>query len=138
MRVAVVSTHPIQYHTRWFQKLAGRIDLKVYYALLPDEQQQAVGFGARFVWDIPLLDGYDWELLPNKRRSPSLRGFFGSSAPAIHSRLADWKPDVVIITGWQALPLLQTLWAAMRLGIPRIVRGDSNAFRPRPWRIRQM
>ncbi|MEK6285237.1 MAG: glycosyltransferase [Acidobacteriota bacterium] len=140
MKVAVVSPHPIQYHTPWFQKLAAQehVDLKVYYALLPDQRQQGVGFGEAFAWDIPLLEGYDWELIPNKRRSPSLRGFFRSSTPAIYSLLARAKPDVVIITGWQALPLLQALWAAIRLGIPRIVRGESNGLRPRPSPVRAL
>jgi len=138
MKIAVVTTHPIQYYTPWFQGLAAeqQAELKVYYALLPDEQQQSVGFGKAFAWDIPLLEGYDWELIPNRRSSPSLRGFFKSSTPAIHSLLAQARPDVVIITGWQSLPLLQALHAAKRLGIPRIVRGESNALRTRPWWVR--
>ncbi len=138
MKVAVVSTHPIQYHSPWFQKLAKQVDLKVYYAVLPDQQQQGVGFGEAFAWDIPLLEGYDWQLIPNARKSPSLQGFFRSSTPAIYSTLADAKPDALIITGWQSLPLLQALWAAMRLGIPRIVRGDSNPLRPRTGSIRAL
>lgn len=138
MKIAIVSTHPIQYHTPWFQRLAGekQVDLKVYYAFLPDRHQQGVGFGVAFSWDIPLLEGYEWEAVPNKRKTPSLTGFFSSSTPAIYSRLEKERPDVVIITGWQSLPLLQALWAAVKLGIPRIVRGESNALRKRAWRAR--
>jgi len=137
MRVAVVSTHPIQYHTPWFRELSRQnLELKVYYALLPDERQQGVGFGEAFAWDIPLLDGYEWELIPNKKPAPNLQGFFGSSTPEIHKILAKAKPDALIITGWQSLPLLQALWAANRLEIPRIVRGDSNALRSRPRLVR--
>jgi glycosyltransferase involved in cell wall biosynthesis len=137
MKVAIVSTHPIQYHTPWFRELARRnIDLTVYYALLPDQQQQAVGFGEPFVWDIPLLEGYQWELLPNRRKKPSLDGFFRSSTTAIYSKLADSAPDVVILTGWQSLPLLQALWAAVRLRIPCILRGESNGLRSRPLLVR--
>ena len=138
MKVAVVSTHPIQYQTPWYQKLAAQeqIELTVYYALIPDNEQQGVGFDVPFAWDIPLLEGYAWELLPNKRKSPNLRGFFASSTPAIYSILKKTRPDVVIITGWQSLPLLEALWASMRLGIKRIVRGDSNALRKRPWLVR--
>ena len=138
MKLAIVATHPIQYYTPWFQRLAARkdVELKVYYALLPDAQQQGVGFGEAFAWDIPLMEGYDWELIPNKRKSASLRGFFRSSTPAIHRLLAESRPDVVIITGWQSLPLLQALWAAIRLGIPRIVRGESNGLRSRPLLVR--
>lgn len=112
------------------------ISLKVFYALLPDEQQQGAGFGVPFTWDIPTLEGYRWEALPNSARSPSLSGFFGSSTPDIYKIFAKEKPDVVIITGWQSLPLLQALWACMRLRIPRIIRGESNALRRRPGWIR--
>jgi glycosyltransferase involved in cell wall biosynthesis len=136
MKVAAVCTHPIQYYSPWFKALAARIDLKVYYALQPDQHQQSVGFGGAFSWDVPLLEGYDWELLPNTRANPSLRGFLRSSTPAIYSRLARWIPDAVIITGWQALPLIQANVAAMRLGIPRVLRGESNSLRRRPPLVR--
>jgi glycosyltransferase involved in cell wall biosynthesis len=140
MKVAVVSTHPIQYYSPWFQRLAKKpgLELKVYYALLPDQHQQGVGFGQSFAWDIPLLEGFDWELMPNKRQSPSLKGFLRSSTPAIHSLLADSRPDAVIITGWQSLPLIQALIACTRLRIPRVVRGESNALRERPWSVRRL
>lgn len=135
-KVAIIATHPIQYQVPWFQKLAEQVDLTVYYALLPDAQQQGVGFGVPFTWDIPMLDGYEWRVVPNRRPSPSLQGFFASSIPAIHSLLSESKPDVAIITGWHALPLLQALWACIRLRIPRIVRGESNGFQKRRFRTR--
>ncbi|MFN0111804.1 MAG: glycosyltransferase family 4 protein [Blastocatellia bacterium] len=135
-KVAIITTHPIQYQVPWFQKLAEQVELTVYYALLPDAEQQGVGFGVAFKWDIPMLEGYEWRVIPNKRTSPSLRGFFASSTPAIYSLLSETNPDVVIITGWHALPLLQALWACIRLGIPRIVRGESNGLRKRAYRTR--
>ena len=137
-KVAIIATHPIQYQVPWFQRLAEQVELTVYYALLPDAEQQGVGFGVPFKWDIPMLEGYEWRVVPNKRASPSLRGFFSSSIPAIYSLLSEAKPDVVIITGWHALPLLQALWACLRLGIPRIVRGESNGLRKRPFRTRML
>jgi glycosyltransferase involved in cell wall biosynthesis len=138
MKVVIVATHPIQYQVPWFQGLAARkqIDLEVYYALMPDQNQQGVGFGLSFAWDIPMLEGYKWRVVPNKRSEPSLRGFFASSTPGIYSLLAEDKPDAVIITGWNSLPLLQALWACMRLGIPRIMRGESNSMNGRPWMVR--
>lgn len=137
-KVFIIATHPIQYQVPWFRMLAARkeISLKVFYAILPDQQQQGGGFGIPFSWDIPMLEGYEWQALPNSVRSPSLHGFFGSSTPAILSIFRRERPDAVIITGWQSLPLLQALWACIRLGIPSIVRGESNAMRSRPWRVR--
>jgi len=137
-RVAIVATHPIQYQVPWFQALARRpeLELKVYYALLPDAAQQGIGFGVAFQWDIPLLEGYEWEPLPNARARPRLGRFFGSSTPAILGRLREWRPAAVVITGWNAAPLVQALAACGRLRIPAIVRGESNALRRRPVAVR--
>lgn len=138
MKVAIVATHPIQYHIPWFQGLAAQagVELKVYFAMLPTREQQGVGFNVPFTWDIPMLEGYEWEVLPNAVAKPQLGTFRGSSVPSIRRILAANRPDAVIITGWHALPLLQALWACIRLGIPRLVRGESNTMRSRPLRIR--
>jgi glycosyltransferase involved in cell wall biosynthesis len=111
--------------------------LKVYYGLLPNLRQQGVGFGVPFEWDIPMFDGYDWEILPNAAVTPSLDGFFKSRVRGVERILAKEKPDVAILTGWHALPLLQALRAAVAMNIPRLVRGDSNTMRPRPWWLRR-
>lgn len=135
MKVAVFSTHPIQYQVPWFRKLSKQdgIQLRVYYGHLPDQKQQGIGFGVPFSWDVPLLEGYEWEVLPNKRKSPTLDGFFSSSTPSVYEVLRDARPTVAILTGWNSLVLLQTLRACISLRIPRIVRGESNSMRSRPW-----
>jgi len=134
IRVALFATHPIQYHIPWFQWLAAapELDFKVFFGLLPDAAQQGVGFGVGFQWDIPLLDGYRWELLPNVAKAPSLGTFGGCDTPEVGRVLRDWRPDVAILTGWNSKMLVQAWWACIRLGIPRIVRGESNHLAPRP------
>lgn len=137
-RLAIFATHPIQYQVPWFQKLAvqDQIDLKVYFALLPDARQQGTGFGKAFQWDIPMLEGYSWTALENVRRKPELSSFWGVSTPNVHRVLRGDRPDAVLLTGWNALPLMQALWASRRLAIPRIARGESNALRSRPSWVR--
>jgi glycosyltransferase involved in cell wall biosynthesis len=139
-RLAIIATHPIQYAVPWFQRLALQPDLEVvvYYALMPTPAQQGAGFGMSFAWDVDLLGGYRWELLDNAARHPSLDRFLGCRTPTVARSLARWKPDVALITGWQALSLLEGLWASMRLRIPRIVRGDSNAMQPRRRVVRML
>jgi glycosyltransferase involved in cell wall biosynthesis len=134
MRLGIVASHPVQYQVPWYRALAARedVDLTVYYALLPTPEQQGVGFGERFAWDVQLLDGYRWQALPNTARAPSLDGFLASRTPAVTEVLEADRPDAVIVSGWNALPLLQAVWAGGRLGIPLLVRGDSNALRSRP------
>jgi glycosyltransferase involved in cell wall biosynthesis len=140
MRLGVVASHPVQYQVPWYRALAAleELELTVYFALLPTPEQQGVGFGESFAWDVPLLDGYRWVALQNSARSPSLRGFFASRTPEVGAVLERDRPDAVIVSGWQSLPLLQALGACRRLGIPCLVRGESSALRPRPWWMRAL
>ena len=77
MRVAVVTTHPIQYQVPWLQKLSAQpnIDLNVYFAMIPDAVEQGREFGVAFDWDVPLLEGYQYQVLENRAREPSLTRF---------------------------------------------------------------
>lgn len=140
MKVAILATHPIQYQIPWFQALAAQpgLSVQVYYAMLPDQQQQGIGFGVSFNWDIPMFEGYSWTALENVSRKPGLGTFFGASTPGIGETLTANRPDAMIITGWQSFSLLQGLWACKRLRIPLIVRAESNALRERPWWIRML
>ena len=135
MRLGIVASHPVQYQVPWYRALAAReeVDLTVYYALLPTPAQQGVGFGEQFAWDVPLLDRYRWQALPNAARAPSLDGFLASRTPAVTEVLEADRPDAVIVSGWHALPLLQATRACRRLGIPCLVRGESSGLRRRAW-----
>ena len=133
IRLAIVTTHPIQYQVPWFRALAANpsVDLTVFFALLPDARQQGDGFGVCFEWDIPLLEGYTNQLLENVARCPGVDHFTGCDTPAIGTTLAGGHFDAVIVNGWVVKTCLQTLWACRRLGIPCLVRGESNALRHR-------
>ena len=135
--MALFATHPIQYQVPWFQALAAHpgLALKVFFGQVPNAIQQGVGFGVGFQWDIPMLEGYESEVLENVARPASLGAFGGCDTPQVSQRLRDWKPDLAILTGWQSKMLVQAWWACVRLGVPRIVRGESNAMLDRaPWK----
>jgi glycosyltransferase involved in cell wall biosynthesis len=138
MRLGIVASHPVQYQVPWYRALARELDLTVYYALLPSPEQQGVGFGENFAWDVPLLDGYRWTALPNAARAPSLSGFLASRTPGVTEVLRADRPDAVIVSGWHALPLLQATRACGRLGIPCLVRGESSGLWRRPWWARTL
>ena len=73
MRLAIVASHPIQYHAPLFRELAKRVDLTVFFAhrATPADQAKA-GFGVDFDWDIDLLSGYEHVFLHNVARNPGL------------------------------------------------------------------
>ena len=137
-RVLIVATHPIQYQVPWFQALAKveSIDFSVLFIQMPDAAQQGVGFDVPFKWDVPLLEGYRWQQVPDLHGRGGLQGFFASRIDGPTRLLRALKPNVVLVTGWHAWPLLQILLAARRLNVPVIMRGESNALRKRPWRVR--
>ena len=130
VRVALFATHPIQYQVPWFQALAQRpeLALKVFFGQVPDAIQQGVGFDVGFHWDIPMMEGYVSEVLENVAKRPALGGGAGCDTPHVARTLRHWKPDVAILTGWQSKMLVQAWWACVRLGVPRIMRGESTAM----------
>lgn len=132
-RLAIVETHPIQYKAPLFRRLAAdpRLDVTVYYALLPDAVQQGAGFGLAFEWDVPLLEGYRYEVLRNRARHPSVMTFSGCDTPEIRARLRATRPDAVLVNGWVTKTCIQALFACRRLCIPCLVRGEANLLRPR-------
>lgn len=132
-RLVIVETHPIQYKAPLFRLLAAdpRLDPIVCYAMIPDRTQQGDGFGVSFAWDLPLLEGYRYEVLENVAREPSVTRFDGCDTPDLHARLKELQPDAVMVNGWVAKTCLQALWACRRLGIPCLVRGEANLNRSR-------
>jgi len=133
-RVGLFTTHPVQYQVPWYRALGAHpdVDLTVFYCMLPDARQQGEGFGVAFQWDIPLLEGYRYEVLANRARRPSVIRFSGCDTPEIEDRVRDGGFDAFIVNGWVVKACLQALRACRRRGVPCIVRGESNALRPRP------
>ena len=132
-RVAIFATHPIQYQTPWFAALS-KVDglfAQVYYGMVPSSEQQGIGFDVPFEWDIPMLDGYEWKVLENRSKRPGLGHFFGIRVNGLARRLRHDNIKIAILTGWQSYFLIQVLVACRRLGIPILVRGDSNALHQR-------
>ncbi len=74
-RLAVVTTHPIQYYAPWFRRLASHpgLDLRVFYLWdFGVVEREDKGFGRTIRWDVPLLDGYASEFVPNVSRRPGI------------------------------------------------------------------
>jgi glycosyltransferase involved in cell wall biosynthesis len=78
-----------------------------------------------------MYDGYEWQVLDNDKKDPGVDSFFASRIRNMTEVLRSDRPDVLILTGWQGLPLLQALWSGVHLGIPRVVRGESSSLKSR-------
>ena len=139
-RVVAVASHPIQYQAPWFRALANSpdIDFSVLFVQQPDAREQGRGFGVAFEWDVPLLEGYRSQLVPQLRGRGGLAGFFAARIVRPVALVRQLRADVLLVTGWHVWPLIQLLLAARWAGVPVIMRGESNALRRRPWYVRAM
>ena len=102
-KLAIVSTHPIQYNAPWFQLLAarGQTDLKVFYTWSQSKVSVTDKvFGKEIKWDIPLLEGYDYEFVDNVAKRPGSHHFFGIDCPELINKLKHFEPDAILFFGW--------------------------------------
>lgn len=131
MRLTIVLTHPVQYFSPWFRYITAErradIDLTVLYGGVPTPEQQGIGFGTAFSWDIPVTDGYRFVVCAEASgRDFSSDRFFGVDVPDIDERIAATSPDAVIVTGWHSVMQTRALRGCRRRGIPVLYRGDST------------
>jgi len=135
VRLAVVISHPIQYYAPWFAHIASLpdIDLRVFYLWdFGVTSTRDRDFGVSLQWDVPLLEGYEHEFVPNASRDPGTHRFRGLDNPDLVERVAHWRPDVILLFGYTYVSHLRLLRARQLRNVPVILRGDSHdAGRPR-------
>jgi glycosyltransferase involved in cell wall biosynthesis len=103
------------------------IALKVFFTWhAGDAPVDDRGFQARFAWDIPLTEGYEFEAVPNVAREPGTHHFLGLRNPALASRVDAWAPDAVHVTGWAGQSHLALLHRLRSGAVPVLFRGDSH------------
>lgn len=127
IRLAIVVTHPIQYFTPMFRRLAERpeIELTVLYAdLMGTKPFQDPGFGQTFAWDVPLLEGYRCKVLRNYRPE-RVEGFFSFLTPGIVTEISKERYDAVVIFGWGHLTCWLAFLTSRLRGIPWMLYGDT-------------
>ncbi|PID92043.1 MAG: glycosyl transferase family 1 [Bacteroidetes bacterium] len=134
-RLAIISTHPIQYNAPLFRKLAAEpwLQLKVFYTWSQrrDEDRYDKDFGKEISWDIPLLEGYDYTFVPNHAKHPGNKGFKGIVCPSLIDEIRQWEASHLLVYGWN----FQAHLGAMRYfkgRIPVIFRGDSTLLDEQP------
>lgn len=129
MKLAVVSTHPIQYNAPWFQLLSEEegVEVKVFYTWEQSENSEKYdpGFGRVVKWDIPLLTGYDYSFVKNISTQPGSHHFKGIDNPSLNKEIENWGAEAVLVFGWAFKSHLKCL-RYFKNKIPVLFRGDST------------
>lgn len=131
-KLAIIATHPIQYQAPLWKKLAqsSLLKLKVFYANNHGSVESYDPlYGKSFTWDVPLLEGYEYEFL----RSIKIPGLPGPTACyfplGLQRRLIDGSYDAILIHGYMNGAAWAGYLAARKLEIPVFIRGDSHLIK---------
>lgn len=135
-RLAIVSTHPIQYYAPIFQELtrSAAVRPRVFFTWSQTADAAVVdpGFGRAITWDIPLLEGYEYEFVPNVASRPGTDHFWGLRNPGLTRAIETWGADAVLVFGWNTVSHLSAL-RYFKGRIPVFFRGDSTLLNRSSW-----
>jgi glycosyltransferase involved in cell wall biosynthesis len=132
MRLAIITTHPIQYYAPVFKQLAKQVDVKVFYTWGETSiAKHDPGFGKTIQWDIDLLAGYDYQWLNNTAADPGSHHFNGIVNPDIIDSVEAWQPDTILVYGWAYKSHLKVL-RHFKNKLPVLFRGDSTLLDEKP------
>jgi glycosyltransferase involved in cell wall biosynthesis len=126
-KLAIITTHPIQYYAPVFKLLHERqnINIKVFYTWGQESQHKHdPGFNKAISWDLPLLEGYPYEWVTNKSSRPGSQHFKGIVNPDLINQIKDYAPDAILLFGWAYHSHLKILRSSNK--IPIYFRGDST------------
>ncbi len=127
-KLAIISSHPIQYNAPMFALLAKSetIEPKVFYTWSQSREELFdKDFGKTIQWDIPLLEGYDYEFVENVSPDPGPKGYKGIVCPELNQKIKEWGANAILVFGWN----YQAHFRAMKYfkgKIPVHFRGDST------------
>lgn len=127
-RLAIITTHPIQYYAPWFALLANKpdIDVKVFYTWSQSkEDYYDPDFKQNIKWDIPLLEGYSYTFVRNTSKKPGANHFMGIKCPTLISEIEKWQATHILVFGWNYYAHLRVL-RYFKGKIPVWFRGDST------------
>lgn len=103
-KLAIITSHPIQYNAPLFKKLAEvpYLELLVFYTWGIDgaKIKYDPGFNQEIKWDLPLLDGYNYQFCYNVSKKPGSHHFSGIKTPKLISQIEEWGADIIWVWGW--------------------------------------
>jgi glycosyltransferase involved in cell wall biosynthesis len=133
MKLAIITTHPIQYYAPVFKLLheRGQIELKVFYTWGEGSQKSYdPGFNKTVKWDISLLDGYPHEWVKNTSVTPGSHNFKGVVNPELPQQIEAYNPDAILVYGWAYSGHLKAI-RYFKNKVPVYFRGDSTLLNER-------
>lgn len=123
IRLAIITTHPIQYQAPVWRYLGAfpEFEMRVFFASdfsvrgYIDRQ-----FGVSFKWDQPLTAGYDYEFLGHDVKA----GFFSMDGRRLRQSLEEFRPDVGLVCGYFPKYFPDAISQLKRMGAKVMMRAE--------------
>ncbi|RJX21285.1 MAG: glycosyltransferase family 1 protein [Desulforudis sp.] len=137
-KIAIITSHPIQYQAPLFRALAAEPDIDVTVFFGSNHGVSAKvdpGFGRTFAWDVPLLEGYRYVFLKNSRPGISVNDW-RLDGKELKTYFEQERYDAIVVFGWNKVLFWQAIWWGRRYELPLILRGESNLEHAQAWGVR--
>ena len=128
MSLAIIETHPVQYHApvyRELQRTWGIPVTAIYGSDFSVAGYRDSEFGATFAWDTDLLSGYSTRFLSRVANG-------GANAPGevtthgLREALIETAPDAVMVLGYRPRFHREAFLAARHTDLPILFRGETT------------
>ena len=139
-RVLAIGSHPVQYMAPLLRRMAQhpQLDLSVAYCTLRGAQPtHDPDFNTTVKWDIPLLEGYPWQEIPN--RGSGADSFWGLHNPDLSKLIRTGKFDAVLCyLSYLCASFWISYFASRRSGAAFLFGTDASSLIPRSggsWKV---
>lgn len=122
-KIAVLTSHPIQYQAPVWKNLAQLEDIEVKVFFASDFSIRGYvdrGFNSNFKWDQPLTEGYPFETLGHGIKA----GFFSLNGKGLSEALARFQPDCGLVCAYHPKFYIDGVRELKKLGAKVIMRAE--------------
>jgi glycosyltransferase involved in cell wall biosynthesis len=130
VRLAYLVTHPIQYQAPLLRRIASlpRVRFKVFFQSKGSTlDHYDSGFGQTIKWDVPLLDGYEYEFLPSIGGADTIDAWRPYSF-GLASRLEREQFDALWVHGFGRPYNLAVIATALARGLKVFIRDEATGI----------
>lgn len=124
--LAIITTHPIQYQVPLFKSLfkVKKINSYVFYGCDQgiNKKNMDNDFNKKFMWDIPMLSGYNFFF---SKKNSTYDSFFLRFIN-FSKKLKKINCNCILILGWNKLIYFQAILYAIQNSIPILLRSENN------------
>lgn len=131
-RLLVLTSHAIQYQAPLFRAMAKDPRFSLHVLLCSDQgarSYQDAGFGREVKWDVPLLEGYSYQILRNWSPAPNPSKSLGLINPGVVGAIWRGRYDAVMLLSWSNVTTWLALLAALLTGTPVILKPEATVHR---------